>query len=109
MSASNTETKCQACGGLVDHRSRIIKHTGQASMRECIHCGHAQRCRENITSDQNRSIMGFLDKLTASPNVELNDAHKAKWLRDLVTTRGYVPQGQLRDLRGLQKKYDTQV
>ncbi len=60
-------------------------------------------------SDQNRRVMGFLDKLTASANVDLDDAHKARWLRSLVTTRGYVPEAQLKDLRGLQKKYDTQV
>ncbi len=109
MPAGNTETTCQACGGLVDHRSRIMRQSGTITMRECIHCGHIQRCRENIVSGQNRRVMGFLDKLTASAKVDLDDAHKARWLRSLVTQEGYVPQAQLKDLRGLQKKYDTQV
>ncbi len=109
MPAGNTETQCQACGGMVDHRSRILRQSGQIAMRECIHCGHVQRCRENIVSSQNRRVMGFLDKLVASSNVSLDDAHQAKYLRKAVTDAGYVPETYLKALRGLQRRYDTQV
>lgn len=81
----------------------------QITMRECIHCGHVQRCQENITSDQNRRVMGFLDKLTASPKVELDDAHRAQYIRARITHAGYIPESQLKDLRKLQRKYDTQI
>ena len=86
-----------------------MRRVGQTTLRECIHCGHIQRCIENIISRENETYIQFLDKLTRSPNVGLDDAHKALWLRDLLTREGYVPEGQMGEFRRLQRRYDTQI
>ncbi len=107
--ASNTRTICQACGFLIDHRSPMVKREGQVSLRSCINCGHVQRCEENIISKQNMQYIEFLDKLMASPKVEVSDGMRAKWLRDELTKRGYVPESQLSEFRRLKHRYDTEI
>ena len=104
-----TETTCKYCGGLVDHRSPVIKRHGIISIRACIHCGHHQRCRENIVSDQNEKYVRFVDKLLASPKTEPKDVMKCKYLRDVLVAYGYAPESSLADFRYLQKKYDTEI
>lgn len=106
---TNTETRCDGCGGQVDHRSKIVRHEGKITLRECIHCSHIQRCVETIISRENEEYVRFLDKMMGSAKVELDDGMKAKWLRDMLTEHGYVPENQLGEFRRLQRKYDSQI
>ena len=97
---SDTETKCDYCGDMVDHRSQIIRRQGQRTVRKCINCGHPQACGAF-----------FLDKLMSfDPNkVEKRDIEKAGWLRDIISKEGRLPLRYLSEIRRLEKRYDVEV
>jgi len=108
---SDTETQCDRCGDLVDHRSQILRRQGQRTIRQCINCGHEQACTEKIMSVQSAKYAFFLDKLmTFDPNkVEKEDIEKCGWLRDMLSEKGYLPLQYMGDFRKLEKKYDTEI
>lgn len=109
MPYTDTATPCAACGGLVDHRSRIVRKTGDRALRECIHCGHIQPCDETKVGKENWKYLVFLDKLTASRLVDLDDGVRAKWLRERIASQGYVQESQRGEFRRLERKYSTQI
>lgn len=109
--ASDTETQCDYCGELVDHRSQILRRQGQRTIRKCINCGHEQACTEFIMSVESAKYVFFLDKLmTFDPNkVDKEDIEKCGWLRDMLSEKGYLPIQYLGEFRRLQRKYDTEI
>ncbi len=108
---SDTETKCDYCGEMVDHRSQIIRRQGQRTVRKCINCGHPQACDEHIMPVDHAKYVFFLDKLMSfDPNkVEKRDIEKAGWLRDIISKEGRLPLRYLSEIRRLEKRYDVEV